>query len=263
MRDDMDKIVVERPRMRRGDTAARGDARIWRNSEERPHKVGIKRGYSETKWLNENLAPLQRFLRSQIGRPWDKVYAELCQGIDRRNTVQAHIFTHIEQFVVIQTVLRDGVVEAKFPVWPNGTTLANAFSAEMFVHPRTGILLENRARRIAKAKRNQAKVRARAEDAATHKDLGDDKLALLLENLWFEVQFAPLPEPEQIAVPATPTELAKLRLYYPRVYDCVLRKMVSGEQKSGLTLYGKYAVSKRQMSAKEVARLGLVVPVVH
>jgi hypothetical protein len=69
MRSDMHKVIVERPRMRRGDTAYRADARVWRNSEEVPHKIGIKKGYTDRKWLNENLAPLKRFLRSQIGRP--------------------------------------------------------------------------------------------------------------------------------------------------------------------------------------------------
>src|SRR5438309_9686382 len=29
------------------------------------------------KWLNENLAPLRRYLESNVGRPWSKVYAEI------------------------------------------------------------------------------------------------------------------------------------------------------------------------------------------
>ena len=107
MREDMDKVIVERPRRGGG---VQGDGRVFRNSRERGSHLGMKRGYDHPKWLNENLAPLKRWLHKQVHRPWDKVYAELCSGIDRRSTVQAHIFEHIDDFVERAAVLRDGEV---------------------------------------------------------------------------------------------------------------------------------------------------------
>jgi hypothetical protein len=56
MREDMDKVIVERPR--RGGSW-QGDGRAWRNSKEAGSHLGMKRGYHRTKWLNENLAPLE------------------------------------------------------------------------------------------------------------------------------------------------------------------------------------------------------------
>jgi hypothetical protein len=41
--------------------------------------------------------------------------SELCANIDRRNTVQEHIFTHIEQFVAVKTHMVDG--EVRMPKW--------------------------------------------------------------------------------------------------------------------------------------------------
>jgi hypothetical protein len=87
--DDMDKVIVERPRRGGG---VQGDGRGFRNSRERGSHLGMKRGYDHPKGLDENLAPLKRWLHKQVHRPWDKVYAELCSGIDRRSTVQAHVF---------------------------------------------------------------------------------------------------------------------------------------------------------------------------
>ena len=52
MRDDMCKVIVERPR--RG-WQVQGDGRTFRASEERPAKIGVKRGYKETKELNFEL----------------------------------------------------------------------------------------------------------------------------------------------------------------------------------------------------------------
>jgi hypothetical protein len=31
-------------------------------------------------------------VRAQLGRPWDKVFSEICAGIDRRNTVLRRLY---------------------------------------------------------------------------------------------------------------------------------------------------------------------------
>lgn len=107
MRDDMYKVIVERPR--RGGITTHGSRR-YRNQEDRPTKLGMRRGHASRKWLNENLAPLKRWLAAQAGRPWDGVYSDLCANIDRRNTVQAHIFAHIDGFVERHTLYADARV---------------------------------------------------------------------------------------------------------------------------------------------------------
>lgn len=42
-----------------------------------------------TKYFSDNLSPLRRWLRSQIGKPWDSVYSELCQKIEQTFDVDA------------------------------------------------------------------------------------------------------------------------------------------------------------------------------
>ena len=104
MREDMYKVIVERPRRgKEGDATA---ARL-REDFDGPMRLGMRAGYGYRS-LNENLAPLRRYLHAQIGRPWDKVFSEICAGIDRRNTVQQHIHQHIRDFIAIDVDVREG-----------------------------------------------------------------------------------------------------------------------------------------------------------
>lgn len=64
--------------------------------------------YANRRFFNENLAPLRRFLHKQVGRPWDKVHAEICERIDRGNVVQKHILTHLTDFVVTRVREENG-----------------------------------------------------------------------------------------------------------------------------------------------------------
>lgn len=74
MREDMYKVIVERPR--RGGSYSR-DGRRFRASEDAPTKVGMRKGYGSLKYLNENLAPLRRYLERQAGRPWNLVFSDV------------------------------------------------------------------------------------------------------------------------------------------------------------------------------------------
>lgn len=116
MRADMGKVLVERPRLGRS-RAAKWPGKGYRKRMKKyfdagdspPQREGMKVSYGfNTKFFNEHLGPLRRFLNSNVGRPWDKVYSEICQHVDRGNVVQKHILTHLFDYVVVNTVLIDG-----------------------------------------------------------------------------------------------------------------------------------------------------------
>ena len=60
---------------------------------------------SGQKSLNENLAPLRRYLERNVGRPWSKVYAEICATLDSRKATGLHILQHLRDFVACDTWL--------------------------------------------------------------------------------------------------------------------------------------------------------------
>jgi hypothetical protein len=116
MRADMGKVLVERPRLGGWRFCSR-PAKGYRKRVQRcldagdspPAREGMKlRHGHRTKHFNEHLAPLRRFLDANVGRPWNKVYSEICKHVDRGNVVQKHILTHLFDYVVTDTVLIDG-----------------------------------------------------------------------------------------------------------------------------------------------------------
>ena len=139
MREDMYKVIVERPRRgKEGDAIA---ARL-RKDLDGPMRLGTRAGYGYRS-LNENLAPLRRYLHAQIGRPWNKVFSEICAGIDRRNTVQQHIHQHIRDFIAVDVDVREGRLVDLSARW-GFLRRDSGISQELYVDPRTGLIRPNK-----------------------------------------------------------------------------------------------------------------------
>src|SRR5262249_44863964 len=117
MRSDMAKVIVERPRCGGGGKAPKGWRRMWQrfSIDEQPHRESIGRKWQKgcPKYLNENLAPLKRFLRSSVGRLWDKVFSEICEHIRVDSAVQKHVRDHLNDFVALDVVVMGRDVYAK------------------------------------------------------------------------------------------------------------------------------------------------------
>jgi hypothetical protein len=69
----------------------------------------------------------------------------VARNLNRRSVVQAHLYQHIGDQIEIDTVRQDDAVWVRG--WHGLVPLSDS-RAEMFVHPRTDILLPNRARVI-------------------------------------------------------------------------------------------------------------------
>ena len=106
MRSDMSKVIVERERLYA--RTSYHDTRAERKhdlSEEAPYSEGIRRPYGwNTKALNENLSPLRGFLRSRVGRPWNKVYSEISENLKPSSAVQQHVRDHLKDYVTLEIV---------------------------------------------------------------------------------------------------------------------------------------------------------------
>lgn len=147
MRKDVSKIIVERPRGGAPGWARTGRTRIVEDDDGAPlpARAPIRERTQRTKYLNENLAPLRRYLASQVGRPWSKVYAEICANLRPTSTVQQHVRDHVEDYVAFRTHMAGGVVQA-LPRW-GGPKPITQDNRPLFVHPRTGLLKRNPAGR--------------------------------------------------------------------------------------------------------------------
>ena len=100
----MAQVLIERPR--RGLRGSLGYREQRRRKRREPidarRREGIgRREYGHDKFFNDLFGPVIRFLRANIGRPWDLVYREICAANDLRNTASRHLRHHVFDFVIV------------------------------------------------------------------------------------------------------------------------------------------------------------------
>jgi hypothetical protein len=192
MRPDMAKVIVERPRI---GSSMRGESKGYRRSlqrlgrEEIPYREGMKRRHlGHPKYLNEHLGPLRRYLDSQVGRPWNKVFSEICAHINRSSAVQDHVRDHVADYVATHVIEVDGV-----PCYGEGRTyglpLGQIGWVQWYVCPRTGIL------RRLKTRRRSTNRWPKPQAAPGFVRVSDSLQCRLIGGAWHLVSLAPLPIP--------------------------------------------------------------------
>ncbi|NUO77723.1 MAG: hypothetical protein HOQ32_17145 [Lysobacter sp.] len=259
MRKDMYKVIVERPR-RGGSYNAERQPPL--DPEDQPQHESLKIRHRSRKWLNENLRPLERYLHAQVGRPWDRVYSELCAGIDRRNTVQQHIHQHLGDFVVVRTVAMDGALYYERG-WRGLQPLDGPWAPKLYVDPLSGLLLDNHAAAAAKRELRRQRAAERARPAFPDRRPLDDSHQLhRIDGIWYEVELAELPRPVA-APPVYGKRGPTLRMPYDVIAKAPARwagKPCGHHGCNACRPYGRagvYARSKRQLNRHELQRYGL------
>jgi hypothetical protein len=191
----------------------------------------------KTKALNETLNPLKRYLASNVGRPWNKVYSEISEHLKPTSTVQQHVRDHLDDFVATKTRMKGGAVVVT-PRFGGERALEDDWSL-YYVHPRTGLLRKNEKYKRWNARQREARKKAEVE-LAKRMRIVDEKTQLhLLNEIWWEVKLAKIPPAQR---------------YEDVVHAAKLSRM------GGAALYGRggvYARDKRQLSKAEIKRLGL------
>ena len=211
-----------------------------------------------SKSLNENLAPLRRYLDTQVNRPWDKVWSDISANLSAASTGQQHVRDHIADFVAITTFMRDGAV------WAHGRyrriePLASSHY-RLYVDPRTGLLRRNKHYQNWRQKARAEQAEAARDRAARMREIAPDmQLHLLDDGAWWEVKLAPLPRrPERRTDPRNGIARDNAVVDGLAYVDIVLRPGLSQLPPTELYgRYGVYAAAKRQLSRREVAALGL------
>lgn len=248
MRHDMYKVIIERPRTGAGYARSRPDPA---DLEDSTRQEGIRKRHTSRKWLNENLRPLERYLASQVGRPWDKIYSEICAGIDRRNTAQQHIHQHLDDFVAVVVIEIDGRLHRPRG-WRGPEPLDGPWGPRLYVDPGTGLLRRNRGRERARIdQRNHRREAAALRNGGHRPDLRvlDDANQLhRIDGVWYRIEVAPV----AAALVCDPIPIDALRRI--PVDQCPIRIRTKALLDNH-TLFGRadlYARAKRQLNAREL-----------
>ena len=93
----------------------------------------LEKKHQKGRTIRDNV--LERFLLHRVGRPWDKVYAEVCAVTDPRSLQGAEVRDYLRSFVSFDCWMEGRVVMSHDcggrPVGVRG----------LYVHPKTGVLL--------------------------------------------------------------------------------------------------------------------------
>jgi hypothetical protein len=271
MREDMAKVIVERPRIKPWN--ARKGRRM--DLDDLPSHEGMRRGHAwrgDRRELNENLAPLRRYLAKQVGRPWNKVYSEIAAHLRVDSAVQQHVRDHLRDFVALapRRDIHDWRSSYRGGLWWQ----------RFYVDPITGLLCctdrlpEEKIRRRSRRNRRMPPIERIA--------LAGDRELRSIAGLWYEVRLATLPESVYEASQQTLTrplhpyarrnrtfeaEMNVRRLASPPVWDVVMKRWVaigpSIDDPSSWRNYRRvqpdrrYAVAKRMLSRRELRHHGL------
>lgn len=171
----MAKVIVERPRICSRSPSRKKGYRKYLQSmpvDELPlSEPMLGRWKGRGKWLNEHLGPMRRFLRSNVGRPWNNVHQDLCEHVSFDNAVQGHVLSHIYDYVHLHVEVEDRATVFSKAGWRQPRKLdENA----MYVCPNSGIL-----------KVVQANERHRS---AKRISISEHTLYLHRDNVWWEVR---------------------------------------------------------------------------
>jgi hypothetical protein len=154
MRPDMHKVIVERERLGGPVKYRRPGRERNRDPDDLPRKEGMRRPHllcRSRKSLNENLAPLRKYLRKQVGRPWNAVYSEISARLAPTSPVKQHVRDHLWDFVERHPI--EGAGGHMYAAWHGAGWVHRLLEGDLFVDPRSGILRTVKPYRFYKARR--------------------------------------------------------------------------------------------------------------
>jgi hypothetical protein len=134
MRRDMARVIIERPRAGGGPVR---DGRRQLDLESVSGRAPMKPIGRERKSQTDLWGPLRRFIRANVGRPWNKVWSEICEHAGARRVIGMHLRAHVRDLVETRPIMR-----GKTAYSSTGRPLGQSF----YVDPRTGLLCRPRRR---------------------------------------------------------------------------------------------------------------------
>jgi len=109
VRSDMSRLIIEDGRRGNGGSKSCYDKirRVGEEFENLPSFESTSRHRKQDgNSSGDRLMPLKRYLASNVGRPWSKVYSEICAVNDKRTIRGYHLQTHLFQYVYVDGVRR-------------------------------------------------------------------------------------------------------------------------------------------------------------
>lgn len=208
MRSDFNKLLTERERIghkakfhdvrgAKNNKAFDEDASGGKQSIHAQRRACVK---ANRKSFNENLNPLKSFLHTNVNRPWDKIYSDICSNFDKRKVVNNHILEHLFQYVELNVHIIGGKPHT-LSRWSsrgyNEITAGSSRNPQYYVDPRDGIMKAPKPNKNAKQEQaEKAAKQAKQRDALYHR-IDDDNHLIFDGGIWWQYTAKEKPAPVQ------------------------------------------------------------------
>lgn len=200
----LDEILIERPRQGWRQKTPRGNKLMRQITKEAstdgllcPYRIKTRH---RTKYFSDHLGPLRRFLRSKIGQPWDTIYGELSQRLDRNTVVGQHVLTHLWDYVYLHVEMVDDVPYSKAGSngWRGGYQLGR-WRNQFYIHPENGLLCLAKPQASRPRKRSTKTQDCIALDGNGATPLQEEyRQYRKIDGIWYEVEFRVIPRYELV-----------------------------------------------------------------
>lgn len=264
MRKDFAKLLVQSPRANPSGLRYKLARRVGKQIEEdEVGKIqGMRRPYNRNysrKEFGEYFAPMLGMLKKNVGRPWNKVYSELCEVLTGGGTVIQHAKVHLFQYVEVS------------PQWVDGKPCNFKYGGE-FPSLRPGSYYVDQ-RGLLRVVKQPKKSGPRLKEEVTFVELSKTEAYVKHEGIWYRATLAVLGSPE-LGVELKDVFLGNfsVKTYSTRYSwlppskewrfenglsneraDFALNKKYPPSRKGPI----RFATSKRSVSNREIKRAGL------
>jgi hypothetical protein len=260
MREDISKVVTERPRAGGGIKTPKGSKKEFQDTlwEDQPKREKIRqkwtKNYTETKDFTNVLGPLYGYLLKQVGRPWDKVYSEIRKQLKPTSMQNIHILGHIDDIVETNVIMK-----GKVPCHAEGGRFygdpIGSFSRRyetLYVDPNTGIL------RRLKPKKNVQK-----KPEPKFIKISETEVAKKIKDIWYSITIKKASVFDFEREYTYKSQRKNIASYTYRYFVSFTDRIINKEIRGAFDLVDEYgmvcrAIEKRQMGKREIKKkLGL------
>jgi hypothetical protein len=162
MRPDLNKVLTEQPRRGSDARNLKTRARFKSYDEAREDRYSLpKTGkmvmgnrelgpHDESKDFTDKLGPLKRWLNSQVGRNWDRVYSEIKQAFPNTNKQNHHLLdTHLMGYINRNATVEKSKKGRRVFSADGYAGRRELWPGEIYVDPETHVLMTYRRRPLS------------------------------------------------------------------------------------------------------------------
>lgn len=154
----------------------------YNDIEDAPLHASMRRNaYGWGKTQRDNLNPLRKFIEANVGRPWDKVYSEICAKNDPRNISQYHLRSHVYHLIEKDVVMINNIPHHGQGRWGYLSPIYHfQHNGGLYIHPVTGL--------VCQVKHKRPSYRTRKPKEVTHIDLDAGESYQKRDGVWYRIR---------------------------------------------------------------------------